>query len=184
MQRLAARLTLLFVAVLIAGGCNLTLLPGGGGAGTGACLPGTWNVQSEMIKSPITTPFGSLAITTSGPGTTLTFTDTTWALSTNLTLNATLTTPSGTFTGMVTLTGNANGTYTTNGMTITFTLASASGSATYNVQTPSGQTFSGTFSLPSSGLQGLVGLSGAATFGCAPTALTLVAPIVTMGAQK
>jgi hypothetical protein len=184
MQRLAARLTLLFAAVLIAGGCNITLLPSGGGAGSGSCLPGTWTVQSEMINSPITTPFGSLSITTSGPGTTLTFTDTTWMLSTDRTLNATLTTPSGTFTGMITVSGKANGTYTNNGSTITFTLGSASGTAMFNVQTPDGHTFSGTFSLPSSGLQRLVGLSGTAPFACTSSSLTFMLQPMTVSAHK
>jgi hypothetical protein len=176
---------LLAVAVLVAGGCNLTMLPIGGGAGTGACLPGTWATQSETIQSPITTPFGSLAITTSGPGTTLTFgTDGTWTLSTNRELDATLTTPSGTFTGKITLNGSANGTFTNNGSTITFTLGSAMGTATFDVQTPSGMTFSGSFSLPSSGLQKLVGLSGTASFGCSATALTFTLPPMTIGAHK
>jgi len=138
-----------------------------------------------MIKSPITTPFGSLTITTSGPGTTLTFgTDGTWSLTENRTFNATLTTPSGNFTGMLTLAGSANGTFTNNGSTITFTLASASGTATFNVQTPSGQTFSGSFSLPSSGLQSLVGLSGTASFACSSTALTFSLAPMTIGANK
>jgi hypothetical protein len=183
MQRLAARVVLVVVAVVAAAGCNLNFLPAGGGAGTGACLPGSWTYQFVQLQSPITTPFGSLSITQSGPGTSLTFTDTTWALTTDTTFTGSLASPIGTFNGTVTINGNANGTYTVNGSAITFTLGAVSGTATYDVQ-GAGQHFSGTFSLPSSGVEKLVGLSGTAPFTCSPSALTFVLKPLMVGAHK
>ena len=79
--------------------------------------------------------------------------------------------------------GSANGTYTVNGSTITFTLGAVSGTATYDVQA-AGHDFSGTVSLPSSGVQKLVGLSGTAPFSCSPSALTFVLKPLIVGAHK
>jgi hypothetical protein len=183
MQRLAARVVLVVVAVVAAAGCNLNFLPTGGGAGTGACLPGTWTYQAVQIQNPISTPFGSLTVTRSGPGTTLTFTDTTWALTTDTTYTGTLTSPVGTFTGNVTLSGSASGTYSVNGTSVTFTLAAVSATATYDVQ-GAGQHFSGSFSVPSTGLEKLVGLSGIAPFSCSATGLTFTLKPVTVHAGK
>jgi hypothetical protein len=183
MQRLAARVVLVVVAVVAAAGCNLNFLPTGGGAGTGACLPGTWTYQTVQLQSPISTPVGSLSITSSGPGTTLTFTDTTWALTTNTTFTGSLTSPIGTFNGTVTLTGSADGTYARSGSDITFTLGAVSGSATYDVQSGA-QHFSGSLSLPSSGMQKLVGLSGTAPFSCGPSALTFTLNPFKVSAKK
>jgi hypothetical protein len=183
MQRLAARVVLVVVAVVAAAGCNLNFLPNGGGAGTGACLPGTWTYQTVQLQSPISTPIGSLSITSSGPGTTLTFSDTTWALTTNTTYTGTLTSPIGTFDGTVTLNGSANGTYARNDSNVTFTLGAVSGTATYDVQ-GAGQHFSGTLSLPSSGVQKLVGLSGTAPFSCSASALTFTLNPLKVSAKK
>jgi hypothetical protein len=183
MQRLAARIALVVVAVVVAAGCNLNFLPNGGGAGTGTCLPGAWTYQSVSLQSPLTTPFGSLSITQSGPGTSLTFTDTTWALTTDTTFTGSLTSPVGTFSGFVTVTGSASGTYTVNGSAITFTLGALSGTATYDIQ-GAGQHVSGTLSLPSSGVQKLVGLSGTASFSCSSSALSFVLKPLVVGAHK
>ena len=183
MQRLGARVVLVVVAVVAAAGCNLNFLPAGGSAGTGACRPGTWTYQMVQLENPISTPFGSLSITRSGPGTTLTFTDTTWSLTTDTTFTGTLTSPIGTFDGTVTLNGSANGTYAVNGSDVTFTLTAVSGTATYDVQA-GGQDLAGTLSLPASGVQKLVGLSGTAPFSCSSTALTFTLNPLKVAADK
>jgi hypothetical protein len=183
MQRYGARVVLVVTAMVVAAGCNLNFLPTGGGAGTGPCLPGTWTYQTMQLQSPLSTPFGSLSLTQSGPGTTLTFGASTWSLTTNTTITGTLTSPIGTFDGTVTLNGSANGTYAVAGSNITFTLAGLSGTATYDVQ-GAGQHLSGTLSLPSSGLQKLVGLSGTAPFACSATGLTFTLKPLTVHAKK
>jgi hypothetical protein len=183
MQRLGARVVLVVVALVAAAGCNLSFLPNPGTAGTGACLPGSWTYQTVQLQSPLSTPFGTLSIARSGPGTTLTFDDSTWTLTTNTTFTGTLKSPAGTFTGNVTLNGSANGTYAVNGSNITFTLSAVSGTATYNVQ-GAGQQFSGTLSLPASGVQKLVGLSGTAPFACSSSLLTFTLQPLVVGAHK
>jgi hypothetical protein len=183
MQRLTARFVLVVVAVVAAAGCNLNLLPSGGTAGTGACLPGTWTYETVQLQNPMTTPLGSLSIEHSGPGTTLTFTDTTWTVMTDTTYTATLKTPMGDFTGRITINGSANGTYTVADSNITFTLAALSGTATYDIQ-GAGHDFTGTLSLPSSGVQKLVGLSGAAPYSCSSSALSFTLKPLHVEAQK
>jgi hypothetical protein len=183
MQRLAARVVLVVVAVVAAAGCNLNFLPNPGGAGTGACLPGSWTYQTVQVVSPMSTPFGSLDITQSGPGTVLTFDSTTWSVTTNTTFTAKLSTPIGDFTGNVTLNGNAKGTYAVNGSDVTFTLTALTGTATYDIQ-GGGQDFSGTLSLPTSGVQKLVGLSGTAQFSCSSSALNFTLAPMKVAADK
>jgi hypothetical protein len=173
MQRLVARLALVVLAVVATAGCNIVLTPvtppvGGSGP---TCLPGTWAFQSEQIQSPINTPFGALNIATSGTGTTLTFTDTTWTLDTDTVLDASITTQLGTFSGHVEIKGDATGTYTADGTNITFTLGNVMGTVTYDVNVL-GHDFSGTLTLPSSGMQNLVGLSGTAPYSCSSSGLT------------
>jgi hypothetical protein len=174
MQRLVAKIALVALAVVATAGCQLTLFPTpgpGGGGNPPNCLVGSWTFQTELIQSPITTPFGTITINTSGPGTTLTFgSDGTWQLATDTTLTASIKSQFGTVGGTVEIVGNASGTFTNDATTITFTLGSVTGSATYNVNL-FGQTFSGTLSLPTSGLQNLVGLSGTAAYTCSSSAL-------------
>jgi hypothetical protein len=183
MRTLMPRLAMLGVAVLALTGCNpITLLPTGGNGAGGNCVAGTWKVDTEQISSPISTPIGQLSLTTSGAGTTLTFTDTTWALHSDTTLNATLTSQFGTATGTLSLTGDANGTYTKDATQITFTLGSVSGTLAYNVNI-FGAPFTGSLSLPSSGLEGLVGLHGSANYTCDSSALTFSLPPITAHAH-
>jgi hypothetical protein len=58
-----------------------------------------------------------------------------------------------------------------------------SGTATYDVQGV-GQHFSGTLSLPTSGLQKLVGLSGTAPFTCSASGLTFTLKPLKVIARK
>jgi hypothetical protein len=184
MQRLVGRLALVTVALLAVAGCNLNFTPNTGtGAGQGACLPGAWTYQSVQIQNPIQTPIGALTINQSGPGTTLTLTGTTWSLTTNTTYTGSLASPIGTFNGQVTISGSADGSYTVNGSNITFTLNDISGTATYAIQ-GAGQQFSGSVSLPSSGMQKLVGLSGTGMFACTSSSLSFSLKPMVVGAHK
>jgi hypothetical protein len=75
------RLALVALAGLLLAGCNsLIFHPSGGGAGTGACLPGTWKLDTEQLATPISTPIGDITLKASGEGTTMTFTDSAWSL--------------------------------------------------------------------------------------------------------
>jgi hypothetical protein len=179
------RIALVALAVLAVAGCNpINFLPGPGGTGTpGNCLVGVWNLDSEQIQSPITTPLGTLEITTSGNGTSLTFGDTTWELKSDTVLNATFKSQFGTFTGELDINADAKGTYTADGTKITFTLGSVTGTVGYNA-TIFGQNFSGSIDLASSGLQKLVGLSGSADYTCSPTSgLSFTLPPISVHAK-
>ena len=178
-RKLGSSITLVIAVALLAAGCQpLTFLPGGGGAGSGSCLPGTWNLDSEQIGT-LATALPGLTITASGPGVTLTLTDTTWALHADQTLTGSLTTQFGTVSGTVHVTGDATGTYTSTSSSIAFTLASLSGSATYDV-TIFGSHVTGTLSLPTSGLQKLYGLTGTASYTCSTSGLALTFPSFSM----
>ncbi len=173
-KRSAGRVALIALVALALSGCTPILFTGGGGGGaTGAaCLPGTWTLDSETITAPISALIPGLQITTAGPGVTVTFDGTHWALHADQTLNGTLTTPLGSASGTAHVTADANGTYTATDSAITFTLAGVTGSVAYSV-TFAGQTYSGTLSLPTSGLQQLYGLTGTANYTCGSSGLSL-----------
>jgi hypothetical protein len=178
-RRLGISALLVVAVTFLVTGCQpLVLLPGGGGAGTGSCLPGTWNLDTEHIDA-LATALPGLTITSSGPGVTLTFTDTTWTLHADQTLTGSLVTQYGTASGTVHVIGDAIGTYTSTASTITFTLAGITGSAAYDL-TIFGSHVTGTLSLPTSGLQKLYGLSGTATDTCSSSGLTLTFPSFSM----
>lgn len=177
------RIALVALAVLAVAGCNpINFVPGGPTGGGGNCLAGTWNLDSEQIQSPITTPLGTLEITTSGAGTSLTFGDTTWELLSDTTLDAKFTSQFGTFTGHLVINADAKGTYTADGTKITFTLGSVTGTVSYNA-TLFGQTFSGSIDLANSGLQKLVGLSGSADYTCSSSGLSFTLPPISVHAK-
>jgi hypothetical protein len=172
-RRSGARLAALVAAATLVAACNpIHFTPGGGGAGTGACLPGTWNLDAETIFAPLPTQLGSISITSSGNGVTLTLTDTTWSLHADQTLSGSVTSQFGTASGSVHVAGDASGTYTSTASTATFTVTSISGTADYNV-TAFGHNFTGSLSLPTSGLQKLYGLSGTANYTCNTSGLSL-----------
>ena len=182
MRSVGGRLALVGVVALLAGGCvPLQFLPGGNGAGSGSCLTGTWNLDTENITGAISTALPGLTVTTSGPGVTLTLTDTSWALHADQTLNGSLTTKWGSASGSIHVTADASGTYTSTTSTITFTLASLSGSAAYDI-TVFGFHATGTLSLPTSGLQKLYGLTGSPSYTCGSTGLALTFPSFSMHA--
>lgn len=182
MRSVGGRLALLGAAALLAGGCIPQFVPGGNGAGTGTCLPGIWNLDSEQITGGLSSAIPGLTITASGPGVSLTFTDTTWALHADQTLSASFTSHWGSANGTVHVVGDASGTYTSTSSAITFTLGSLSGSADYDVSV-FGFHATGTLSLPTSGLQKLYGLSGTANDTCSSTGLSLDFPSFQMHAK-
>jgi hypothetical protein len=183
MRSVGGRLALVGVAALIAGGCvPLNFVPGPGGTGGGSCLSGTWNLDSEQIIGNLPTSIPGLTITTSGPGVTLNFTGSGWTLHAEQTLKASFTSKFGNASGTLHVVGDASGTYTSTGSTITFTLASLSGSADYSF-TVFGFTATGSLSLPSSGVQKLYGLTGTANDTCSSTGLSLQFPSFNMHAK-
>ena len=176
------RIALVALAVLAVAGCNpINFIPGPGGTGGSSCLAGVWTLDSEQIQSPITTPLGTLELSTSGAGTSLTFGDTTWELKSDTVLNATFKSQFGTFTGELDINADAKGTYTADGTKITFTLGSVTGTVGYNA-TIFGQNFSGSIDLANSGLQNLVGLSGSADYTCSSTGLSFTLPPISVHA--
>jgi hypothetical protein len=183
-RNIAPRLALVAVAVLLVAGCNsLIFHPSGGTAGEGACLPGTWTLDTEQLSTPISTPIGDITLKASGAGTSITFTDSAWSLHADMTLSASLETEYATLTGSIIVKGDASGTYTSDGTHITFTLEDLSGTAAYDVNLL-GYHLAGTLSLPSSGgLEGLVGLHGRANYTCAPDALAFTLPPLTVHAH-
>lgn len=166
------------VALLAAGCQPLNFIPGGGGAGTGSCVPGTWQLDAEHIGA-LTTALPGLSITAAGPGLTLTFTDTTWSVHADQTLTGALTTSFGTASGSVHVTGDASGTYTSTAPTVAFKVSSLSGSVAYDV-TAFDTHLTGTLSLPTSGLEKLYGLTGSAVVACGANGLTLTFPSFSM----
>ena len=182
MRSVGGRLALVAIAAVLAGGCLPQFLPGGGGAGSGSCLPGTWNLDTEQITGALNTALPGLSITTSGPGVTLTFTASTWTLHADQTLTGSITTQWGSAGGTVHVVGDASGTYTTTSSAITFTLGQLSGSADYDI-TVFGFHATGSLSLPTSGLQQLYGLSGTANDTCSTSGLSLAFPSFHMHAK-
>jgi len=183
-RNVVPRIALVALAGLLLAGCNsLIFHPSGGGAGTGACLPGTWKLDTEQLSTPISTPIGDITLTASGEGTTITLTDTAWSLHADMTLSASLKTEYATLTGSIIVKGDASGTYTSDGTKITFTLEDLAGTAAYDVNLL-GYHLAGTLSLPSSGgLEGLVGLHGTANYTCAPDALAFTLPPLSVHAH-
>jgi hypothetical protein len=98
------------------------------------------------------------------------------------TLTGSLMTPAGTASGTVHVTGDASGTYTATLPSVSFKMTSISGSAAYDV-TAFGNHYTGTLSLPSSGLQKLYGFTGSATATCGATGLVLGFPSFSMHAH-
>jgi len=181
-RSVGGRLALVGVAALIAGGCvPLNFLPGPG-TGGGRCLPGTWNLDSEQIAGGLPTSIPGLTIATSGPGVTLEFTATDWTLHADQTLDASFESQFGDASGTLHVVGDAGGTYTSTGSTITFTLASISGTADYDF-TVFGFHVTGSLALPSSGLQKLYGLTGTANDTCSSGGLSLQFPSFDMHAK-
>ena len=167
-----SRVALLAVAVTMVAGCDPWIhLPGSGGD-SATCPVGSWTITSETITKPLSGLVPGLEITSSGPGVTLGLdSDHTWKLHADQTLTASL----GSASGTVHVTGDASGTYTSTATAATFTLASVTGSATYTISA-FGAHFSGTASLPSSGLSHLYGLSGTANYTCNSGDLSLGFP--------
>ena len=157
--RSAVRVASLVLVVFVAAGCDPWLnLPsdGGGVHSAAACPTGTWAITSETLTQPLTTFIPGLTITASGPGVTLTMnTDNTWTLHADQTLTAAFDLGSAT----VHVTGDANGTYTAAATTTTYTVASVTGSVAYDINT-FGFTYSGTMTLPNSGLSNLYAAVG------------------------
>src|SRR4051812_19071956 len=163
--KIAARLGLVVLVAGVLAGCNPILLPPGGGGPPETCPAGSWIVDTMSAPAPISTPFGTLTITKTGPGVSLTLTDTGWALHADQRIDGTLKSPFGDASGFVHVVADATGTSTTTASTITFSLGSVSGTADYDV-TIFGHHVTGTTSLPTSGLQKLYGLSATANYSC------------------
>jgi len=172
-RRAGIRIALLAVVALLAAGCTPALFPPArADGGTATCPTGVWKVDTETITSQLSTVIPGLTVTGSGSGVTLTLTDSTWTLHADQTLNAALTTSFANASGTVHVTGDANGALTTTPSKLTFTLASLSGSASYDA-TILGLHVSGSMSLPNSGLDQLYGLTGTAGYSCASGGLSL-----------
>jgi hypothetical protein len=172
-RKAGTRIAMLAVIALLAAGCTPTLFPPAGADGeTATCPTGVWKIDTETITGQLSTVIPGLTVTGSGPGVTLTLTDGTWALHADQTLNASLTTSFGNASGTVHVTGDANGALTTTPSNLTFTLASLSGSASYDA-TILGLHVNGSTSLPGSGLEQLYGLTGTAGYSCASGGLSL-----------
>jgi hypothetical protein len=181
-RKLGISIAAVVAIALLAAGCQpFNFTPGGGSAGSGSCLPGTWNLDTETFGA-LTTALPGLSITAAGPGLTLSMTATTWAVHADQTLTGSLSTKVGTASGSVHVTGDASGTYTSTASTVAFTLSSLSGSAAYDV-TAFGVHLTGTLSLPTSGLQKLYGLTGSADVSCSASALSLTFPSFSMHAH-
>ena len=181
-RKLGISITMIAAVALLATGCQpFSFTPGGGGAGTGPCLPGTWNLDSMNIGA-LSTALPGLSITAAGPGLTLTLTDTTWSVHADQTLTGSLTTPAGTASGTVHVTGDASGTYTATLPSVSFKVTSVTGSAAYDV-TVFGNHYTGTLSLPTSGLQKLYAYTGSATALCGASGLSLGFPSFSMHAR-
>jgi hypothetical protein len=183
-RNIVPRLALVALAGLLLAGCNsLIFHPSGGGAGEGACLPGTWKLDTEQLSTPISTPIGDITLKASGEGTSMTFTDSAWSLHADMTLSASLKTEYATLSGSIIVKGDASGTYTSDGTKITFKLEDLSGTAAYDVNLL-GYHLAGSMSLPSSGgLEGLVGLHGTADYTCSPDALAFTLAPLTVHAH-
>ena len=166
------RVALVSAVAFTVAGCEPWIhLPSGGGGGSSAasCPAGNWAITSETSTKPLTTLIPGLTITTTGPGVTLNMNnDNTWTLHADQTLTASLDTASAT----LHVTADANGTYTTTGTTSTFTVAAMTGSVGYDISA-FGSEFTGTVTLPSSGLSTLYGLSGPAKYSCSSSRLSL-----------
>jgi len=172
---MGARFALVGILVMTVAGCRWIPVPGGGGTPT-SCPTGSWTIASESITKPLPAIIPGLTITASGPGVTLSLNDdNTWTLHADQTLTATL----GSANATVHVTADANGTYASTQQTIAFTLASLSGSATYDI-TAFGSHFTGTVTLPASGLSKLYGLSQTAKYTCGSDELSLSFPSFTM----
>jgi hypothetical protein len=167
---LAAFVTVVAVSAGTAG-CTILFNPGPGTGGGGSCLEGTWTLD-RLAASPITTPFGTVTLSPASNGVTLTFTGTTWTLAIDQTIAVSVSTPWGSATGTIEVDGQASGTYTSTASTITFTLGSISGTVAYDI-TVGGRHFTGTLSLPVSGLQKLYGMSGTASYTCTASGLSI-----------
>ncbi|HWS44997.1 MAG TPA: hypothetical protein VN636_03980 [Acidimicrobiia bacterium] len=171
------------VAVLAAGCKPIAFTSSGGGAATGSCLTGTWKLDTQNLSSGLATAVPGLTVTASGPGVTLTLSDTAWTLHADQTLAASISTSWGDAHGTIHVTGDAHGSYSSGSASaITFTLAGLTGTADYTISAL-GHDFSGSLSLPASGLEKLYGLSGTATQACGASGLTLTFPTFSMHAH-
>ena len=171
-RTVGVRVALVAVVAFTVAGCDPWIsLPIGGGAGSSAtsCPAGNWTITSETLTKPLTTLIPGLTITTTGPGVTLNMNnDDTWTLHADQTLSASLDMASAT----LHVTADANGTYTTTGTTSTFTVAAITGSVGYDISA-FGSEFTGTVTLPDSGLGILYGPSGPAKYSCNSSHLSL-----------
>ena len=175
-RKAGARVALVAILVMTVAGCRWIPVPGGGGGTPTSCPTGSWTIASESITKSLPAIIPGLTITTAGPGVTLALNDdNTWTLNADQTLTATM----GSATATVHVTADANGTYTSTQQTIAFTLGSLSGSATYDI-TAFGSNFSGTVTLPASGLSKLYGLSQTANYSCSSDGLDLSFPSFAM----
>ena len=151
----------------------ITLTSSGGG--TNPCPAGTWTVESQTFTSALPTAIGNVNITSAGPGVTVNLTDTTWDVDVDQSLSGSVSTPWGTASGTVHVTGEASGTYTKTATTLTFTLVSVSGSVEYDVTVGTNH-LAGTLSLADSGLEKLVGFSATANYMCFSNKISVVFP--------
>ncbi len=167
------RVALSALVVFTVAGCDPWFqLPGGGGGAASAatsCPAGKWAITSETLTRPLTVLIPGLTITTTGPGIALDINpDNTWTLHADQTITATLDAASAT----LHVIADANGTYTTTGTTTTFTVVALTGSVTYDINA-FGSEYTGTVTLPSSGLSKLYGLKGRAKDSCSSSRLSL-----------
>src|SRR4051812_39098546 len=93
--KIAARIGLLAVVAGVLSACQPIVLPPVGGGSPATCPSGSWSVDVLNVTSPISTPLGEVTITKTGPGVSLTLTDTSWTLHADQTINATLSGPIG-----------------------------------------------------------------------------------------
>lgn len=166
-------LPIAFVLILMGAGaaCQPVVLPGTTGP---ACPQGTYTLKSESITGTLATKFGTVTATpVPGGAITLTNTASTWQLKANQSVTVSGTTPYGPVAGTVKLDATANGTYTTSGSTLTFSVGSLSGTASFT-GTVAGRPFSGSLSLPGGDdLDDLVALRGSASYSCGASSLSL-----------
>jgi hypothetical protein len=162
------------VALLTISACQWFPIPVGGGGGGSPCYVGTFTLSGEQIAKAVSS-LGIPVTVTAVPGGNVTFT-TTAAGQWSLTANQSFMVSAGqVLNGTAAVNATASGTYTATSSTITFTLTSLSGQASFN-GTVFGQPVNQTVSLPTIGVDELFGLSGTASYTCGSTGPVLTFP--------